>query len=283
MGTGFTDSHVHFWDPSLRRYPWLAGVPGIAGAHGPKDLAREAGDGAPSRVVFVQADCERASALDEVDWVQSLSGPGPGAAAVVAFAPMDEGARTLEALRSLVARPIVRGVRHLIQGEADPDFCLSPAFLSGVRQCGELGFSFDICARHSQLASVVELVRACPATAFVLDHAGKPDLRSNVLDPWRSHIAAMARCPNVSCKVSGLVTEAGTAALDPGRFVPTISHLLDTFGPARLLFGSDWPVVKLASPYTTWLGMARQLFAHLPPAQQAAVFDGNAARVYRLV
>jgi len=282
MGFQFTDSHIHFWDSSLRRYPWLAAFPSIAAAQGPAELLREAGGDAPARVVFVQADCDRAAALDEVAWAQSLSSPALPVAGIVAFSPMDAGAGTLAMLRSLVGIPLVRGVRHLIQGEADPSFCLRSAFLEGVRECGELGLSFDICVRHPQLAPVVELVRQCPATSFVLDHAGKPDLRFNVLDSWRTHIAELAACPNVACKVSGLVTEAGTAALDPARFVPTISHLLETFGPSRLLFGSDWPVVKLSSPYSTWLQMALSLLSHLPPADQAAIFHGNAGRIYRL-
>jgi L-fuconolactonase len=282
MGFEYTDSHVHFWDMSLRPYPWLAGVPSIAAPHGPLDLAREAGDSPPSRVVFVQADCDRASAPDEVGWVESLAGVAAPVAAIVAFAPMDAGAGTLGALKALVGRPLVRGVRHLIQGETDPGFCLSPAFVEGVRECGELGLSFDLCVRHPQLSSVIELVERCPATSFILDHAGKPDLRSNMLESWRTHISRLARLPNVACKLSGLVTEAGTAALDPERFVPTISHLLETFGPSRLLFGSDWPVVKLASPYATWLRMARSLLAHLPEPTQASIFTGNAGRVYRL-
>jgi L-fuconolactonase len=282
MGFAFTDSHVHFWDPSLRRYPWLAGVPSIAAAHGPGDLVREASGTPPSRVVFVQADCDRSAALDEVIWVESISDDAVPVAGIVAFAPMDAGAPTLTALRALVGRPLVRGVRHLIQGEANPDFCLSPAFLAGVRECGEIGLSFDICARHPQLASVLKLVRQCPATSFILDHAGKPDLRSDMLESWKWHISQLAECAHVTCKVSGLVTEAGAAALDPERFVPTISHLMETFGPSRLLFGSDWPVVKLASPYPTWLQMARALLAHLPASDQEAIFNGNAGRVYRL-
>jgi L-fuconolactonase len=282
MGAAYTDSHVHFWDRSLRPYPWLAECPQIAGPHGPADLAREAAPDPPERVVFVQADCERASAEGEVSWVESIAEKGPRVAGIVAFAPMDAGPATRTALRSMASRPLVRGIRHLIQGESDPGFCLSPAFVSGVRQCGELGLTFDLCVRHSQLAPVVELVGACPSTSFVLDHAGKPDLASELLDPWRSHIGALAALPNCTCKVSGLVTEAGSAALDIDRFVPTISHLLATFGPKRLLFGSDWPVVKLASPYTAWLSMAHQLLSPLSPADQAAIFTHNAGRVYRL-
>jgi L-fuconolactonase len=282
MGPAFTDSHVHFWDTALRPYPWLAAVPRIAGAHGPAELDRDAGSSAPSRIVFVQADCERSFALDEVEWVETLAQADPRVRGIVAFAPMNEGALTLAALAALAARPLVKGVRHLIQGETDPGFCLTPAFIAGVAECGRLGLSFDLCVRHPQLDAVIGLVRACPGTSFVLDHAGKPDLRADMLDSWRDHVVELAACPNVSCKVSGLVTEAGTAALDPERFVPTISLLLEAFGPGRLLFGSDWPVVKLAAPYPTWLSMARTLLSSLPAAEQAAIFNDNAGRIYRL-
>ena len=282
MGPDFTDSHVHFWDPSLRRYPWLDAVPAIAGAHGPRDLFREAAGAPPSRIVFVQADCARGAAMDEVLWVESLARQAPEISGIVAFAPMDAGPGTLSALEALRERPLVRGVRHLIQGETDPDFCLSPAFVDGVRACGERGLTFDLCVRHPQLSAVVKLARLCPGTSLVLDHAGKPDLRSNALDPWRRHIGELAELPHVSCKLSGLVTEAGTAALDPQRFAPAVGHLLETFGPPRLLFGSDWPVVKLAAPYAAWHQMARALLGHLSPDDQAAIFSGNASRVYRL-
>jgi L-fuconolactonase len=282
MGPAFTDSHVHFWDRSLRGYPWLSGFPQIAGPHLPSDLANEAAPEAPGRIVFVQADCTRDCAQQEVSWVESISLQGPRVAGIVAFAPMDRGPGTREALVALAAHPLVKGVRHLIQGEEDPRFCLSPAFVSGVRECGNLGFTFDLCVRSFQLGPVAELVRQCPGTTFILDHAGKPDLSAGRLDPWRAHIRDLAECPNAVCKVSGLVTEAGTAALDLERFIPTIGHLLGTFGPKRLLFGSDWPVMKLASPYPAWLSLARQLLSHLPASDQAAIFNDNAGRIYRL-
>jgi L-fuconolactonase len=282
MAGGFIDSHVHFWDTSRIPCPWLRGFPAISAPHGPAELARESAPEAPSRVVFVQAECDRAAAMDEVQWVASLAGQLPPTAAIVAFAPMDRGPATDAALQGLARMPLVRGVRHLIQDEADPAFCLSDAFIAGVRRCGELGLSFDICIRHSQLASATELARRCPGTSLVLDHGAKPDLRSGVLDPWRAQISAIAALPNVSCKLSGLVTEAGTASADPSRFAPAVAHLLAAFGPARLLFGSDWPVMKLASTYAGWLRMARNLLSHLADPAREAIFSGNAARVYRL-
>jgi L-fuconolactonase len=282
MGSEVTDAHVHFWDPALRRYPWLAVAPAIGGAHGPADLRREAKGEVPRRVVFVQADCERAAAADEVAWVEALAALNPVVAAVVAFAPMDEGEATRSALAALAERPLVRGVRHLIQGESDPGFCLREEFVAGVRECGRLGLTFDLCIRPSQLPAATELVRRCPGTAFILDHAGKPELRSGTLNVWSADVATLARETNVTCKLSGLVTETGSTDPDPGRLAPVVDHLLAVFGPERLLFGSDWPVVKLASPYASWLKMAKMLLAHLSESQQALIFNDTAARIYRL-
>ena len=152
-----------------------------------------------------------------------------------------------------------------------------------MRRVGEHGWTFDLCARHPQLPACIELVRACPGTSFVLDHAGKPDIRRGVLDPWRAHIAELARLPNVVCKLSGLVTEADPATWTPAALRPYVDHLLSCFGAERLLFGSDWPVVDLAASYQRWLETALELLAPLPAGARAAVLSGNARRVYETV
>lgn len=281
-GSPFTDAHVHFWDPARPDYPWLAGVPAIAAAHRPGDLDREAGSGAPARMVFVQADCAPAAAAAEVEWVESLAAADPRIAAIVAFAPMDAGAATRRALAALAARPLVRGVRHLIQGEADPAFCARDAFVAGVQACGDLGLAFDLCVKPVQLPAAAELVGRCPGTRFVLDHGGKPGLAGADLGQWRADVAAVARFPHVVCKLSGLVTEALPAEPTEARLAPAVQHLLGSFGPGRLLFGGDWPVVKLACPYAAWREMADKLLSHLADAERAAIFNDNAARLYRL-
>jgi L-fuconolactonase len=132
------------------------------------------------------------------------------------------------------------------------------------------------------LPAVIRLVRACPGTRFILDHFGKPGIRAGLLDPWREHFRALAALPNIDCKLSGLVTEADHAKWTPDQLRPYVDHALATFGPGRLLFGGDWPVAKLAAPYPSWLDTARRLVSHLSTADQAALFAGNARRVYRL-
>jgi len=279
MSFTFIDSHVHFWDQQVLPYPWLVEVPAIAGRHTPAELRAEAGAGLPAHIVFVECG---APWLDEVKWVEQLAAREPRVAAIVAKCMVNEGPATLAALAELKRHPLVRGVRHLIQHEPDPDFCARPEFVAGVRAVGAAGLSFDLCCFHHQLPAVIRLVQACPDTRFILDHFGKPGIKAGLLDPWREHIRALAALPNVDCKLSGLITEADHAAWTMDQLRPYVDHVLATFGPSRLLFGGDWPVAKLAGAYPRWLDTARQLVSRVPTEGQAAIFVGTARRVYRL-
>jgi len=278
----FVDAHCHFWDGARLSYPWLAEVPAIAGPHTPAELTTAADARMPSQIVFVEADADPRQAREEVRWIDELAAREPRIAAIVAQVAVDRGADTDTALAALAGHARVRGVRHIIQGHPEPDYCLRPAFMDGVRRVGERGWTFDLCVKHPQLAACVGLVRACPGTSFVLDHAGKPDIRRGTLDPWRVHIAELARLPNVVCKLSGLVTEADPATWTPAALRPYVDHLLRCFGPERLLFGSDWPVVDLAASYGRWLDTALDFLAPLSAGERAAVLAANARRIYRL-
>ncbi len=279
MSFSFVDSHVHFWDQRTLPYPWLAEVPAIAGPHTPDELRVETGGQFPEKIVFVECG---APWLDEAKWVERLAAAEPRIAGIVAKCMMNEGATTADYLAQLRHHPLVRGVRHLIQHEPDPDFCARPEFIAGVQAVGAAGLSFDLCCFHHQMSAAVRLVRACPGTRFVLDHFGKPGIRGRLLDPWRAHLSELAALPNVDCKLSGLITEADHVAWQPADLKPYVDHALAAFGPGRLLFGGDWPVAKLASPYPRWLATARGLVSHLSAADQDAIFRRNALRVYRL-
>ncbi|MBV9949048.1 MAG: amidohydrolase family protein [Myxococcales bacterium] len=277
----WVDAHIHFWDPARLRYPWLSSVPSIAGPHEPQALEAET-SAPPDRVVFVQAECDRSRFLEEVDWVRSLAErDGSRVAAVVAFCPMDDMGAAGAALDALRARPIVRGIRHNFQDGPDIDVARRAAFREAVIVAGRMGFSFDLCLRAPELPLAIELVAACPHTVFVLDHVGKPDIAGGRLRPWREDLAELSRYPNVVCKLSGLLTEASPGAtMETLR--PYVDEVLRSFGPERLLFGSDWPVVKLASSYSRWYEMARALVGHLSEREQTAIFLDNAVRTYRL-
>ena len=237
------DGHVHFWDPDRLHYDWL-----------PDELRRPLlppdYDGGADALVFVQADCRADEGLAEVEWVESLG----AAAAIVAFAALEHGPD----LREVAARPSVKGVRRLLQGEPDALFA---AVMPGVRACGESGLVFDACVTAPQLPRLAALARACGDTTIVLDHLGKP----RDLDPWRADLAALAVLPNVRCKLSGLTSELGPDA----DFTPYLRHALDVFGPERCLYGSDWPLTRDPS---LWLDAVR---AVAPPSVLA-----NARHVY---
>jgi len=172
----------------------------------------------------------------------------------VAWAPLEDGQVASSYLEALVriGKPL-KGVRRLIQSEMDPDFHVRADFLDALRQLPKYGLSFDICIRNDQLARTIEMVRACPETAFVLDHLGKPDVKARRVEPWQAQIAELAELPNVVCKVSGLVTEADHAQWTPSDLEPYVSHVLAVFGEDRVLFGGDWPVSELATSYRRWV------------------------------
>ena len=275
----FTDAHMHFWDrDALGEYTWLHEVPAIAHRHTTENLGAEAPAHLPEKIVFVEAG---AAPLKEVRWVSDLAAAEPRICGIVAKILINAGAQSTADLAALRRYPLVKGVRHLFEHEP-VDYCARPEFIRGVQEAADLGYSFDLCCKHPQLPAVIELVRQCPQATFILDHGGKPCISAGLLDPWRGHIRTLAAFPNVVGKLSGLATEADHANGTEPQLQPYAAHLIDCFGPSRLLFGSDWPVAKLAIGYVRWLEIARHFIAELSPAEQAAVFRDNANRIYRL-
>jgi L-fuconolactonase len=207
----------------------------------------------------------------------------PRLQAIVAAAPVERGEAIREHLESLLAiSPLIKGVRRNLQDEAEPDFCLRPAFVAGIRLLAEYRLSFDLCIRHRQAPYIIELVRRCPDTTFILDHLGKPDIRQGLLDPWQAHMRKLAEMPNVACKISGMVTEADYAGWQPADLEPFIAVVLEAFGEERVLFGSDWPVALLASSYRRWVETLEDLTAGLSISARRKLWAENANHLYRM-
>ncbi len=289
LPAAIVDAHVHFWQPTRLRYPWLAGVPALDRAWVPADFAAACagtgpGGGTVERWVFVESGRDPVQNVEEAAWVSELAVDEPRIAAIVAHAAVERGAAVGDELDALARYPLVKGVRRLLQDEAEDAFCLRPGFVEGVRAVGERGWTFDLCIYHRQLPAVLELVRRCPGTVFVLDHAGKPAIRERRLDPWREQLRALASLPNVWCKVSGLATEADPAAWEPADLRPYLEHVLGCFGFGRTLFGGDWPVATLATEYRRWVGVVAELPVVVAAtlAERQRLFADNAAAVYRL-
>lgn len=274
------DSHVHLWNPRRFRMPWLDGNDRLNRPFETDAFAQHTRGLPVERVVYLQVDATPAYGLLEARWAAAQT---PLVAGVVAYAPMEDGIVARSYLDELVKLgPIVKGVRRLLQGEADPDFLILPSLIEGLRLLPEYGLSFDICIYHPQMARAVDMVRACPETQFILDHVGKPDIRSGVLDPWREQIEELAALPNTVCKLSGMVTEADHAKWSPADLEPYVSHVLKVFGDDRVMFGGDWPVATLAATYPRWLETLDSLTSGLSAAAKQKLWSENARRVYRL-
>jgi L-fuconolactonase len=277
-GWAFVDAHVHFWDPGVFDYPWLATVPDLDRPFGPADLPPD-----PDRqgIVFVQADCLPAQSVTEVTWVDGLREAGAPVVGVVAHAPLEAGTGSATVLRQLALQPLVVGVRRLLQDEG-AGFAVRPDFVSGVGLLAGPAMVMDLCIRRHQLTEVTELVRRCPQVQFVLDHLGKPEISPQALGPWTADLNRLAALPNVRCKLSGLATEADPDHRTPADLLPFLRSAIDAFGPRRCMFGSDWPVLTLAMPYGRWLDLVREAVADLTADEQDHVLRGTAVATYGL-
>lgn len=272
------DTHVHFWDPDRLRYPWLDDLAALKRPFLPTDYAQAATGFKVEGVVFVQADCLPEQGLAEVDWAAALEVPLMG---IVAFAPLTMGDAVAPYLTQLQARPLVKGVRRLIQAEA-ADFARQPAFVRGVQLLAAYGLPFDICIKYQQLPAVIELVNQCPQVKFVLDHIGKPDIAGEELAVWQQHIRLLAAHDNVFCKLSGVITEADWDSWTAAGIRPYLDHVLAAFGLDRVMFGSDWPVVNLAGSWAAWMTVLSKVTADFSEGEKEKLFNGNGRRFYGL-
>ncbi len=275
------DAHVHFWDPGALPYPWLDEFPSLRRAFLPPQHAAATAATPVERLVVVEGNCHPVRAREEVRWVEELKRRESRIAALVAYVDCTSDGAAGE-IEHWVAHPLVRGIRHNVQGHA-PGFCLQPAFVAGVREAGRRGLTFDICATHDQLANVLALARLCPDTPLVLDHFGKPPVGEvAAFAPWAERVRELAALPHVCCKVSGLLTEAAPECRRDENLLPYAERVLDCFGPERLIFGGDWPVVTLAGTWDEWYGFTRRFTAAWSDEERAAFYAGNAERFYGL-
>ena len=274
------DAHHHVWDPGRRRHEWLADLPALRRRFGLDDFADAAAAEGISASVLVQVLNDTA----ETEEFLALADGGNLVAAVVGWADLagPDVAAEVARLRSLPGGDRLAGLRHLVQDEPDPGWLDRPEVRRGLRAAAAAGLCFDLLVRPAQLPAAVRVTGDLGDVRFVLDHGGKPAIGAGLVEPWARQVAELASRPNVTCKLSGLVTEAGPG-WRPDRIAPYAGWLLDCFGPGRLMFGSDWPVCTLAATYGEVVELARTLVGgRLSAAETDAVFGQNAVAVYGL-
>lgn len=271
------DAHFHSWQLARGDYGWLTPQCGVIHRDVTiDDWAREAGRHGIHAGVLVQAAPTEA----ETHWLLGRSAEDSRVLGVVGWADLlapDAVAR----VEALARHPRLKGLRPMLQDLPDPRWIEQPALAPALHALAETGLVFDALVRSEHLPSILRLAQRHPRLRIVIDHGAKPAIGRRQWQPWADDLARIARDTSAVCKLSGLLTECGGPPA-PGQVAPWADHLLEHFGPDRVLWGSDWPVLELAAPYERWWAQTQQLLAPLDNAQRQAVLGGNAVRVYGL-
>lgn len=270
------DAHQHFWDPARGDYGWLTPDNPIHRVFGTAELRPLLVETGVDATILVQA----APTVAETDYMLGIARKTPFVLGVVGWVDLlapDAG----DELRRRAADPLFLGVRPMLQDIADPNWILQPGLTPALNTIAAEGLVFDALILSHQLGVVTELAQRHPQLSIVLDHAAKPKLgEGDAMVAWARGIEALAALHNVTCKVSGLLTELGAHGTRDD-ILRAVGLLFDHFGPARLIWGSDWPVLTLAGNYQDWFDLAREAVAAREPSAVRAVMGDNAVRIYR--
>ncbi|MGP3991708.1 amidohydrolase family protein [Streptomyces sp. 3N207] len=275
-----TDAHHHVWDLSVRDQDWLSGpeFAPIRRDFSLVDLEPEARAAGVTRTVLVQT----VTVPEETPELLALAAHSELVAGVVGWTDLTAPgiADELARLAALPGGDQLRGIRHQVQAEPDPQWLTRPEVLRGLRAIEAADLVYDLVVLPHQLPAAIEAANELPGLTFVLDHLGKPPIAAGAPEPWARHVRELAALPNTVCKLSGMVTEADWGTWSVRDLRPYADTVLHAFGPNRLMFGSDWPVCRLAATYAEVVETAMLLIAGLTPTEQAWLWSGTAGRVY---
>ncbi|MFE1798062.1 amidohydrolase family protein [Streptomyces sp. NPDC059517] len=280
--TGIVDAHHHVWDLSVRDQDWIVG-PELAPLRRnftAEELAPEARAAGVARTVLVQT----VTVAEETPEFLALAESSELIGAVVGWTDLTRPgvADELARLRELPGGRHLKGIRHQVQGEPDPEWLLREDVRRGLAAVAEAGLAYDLVVLPHQLPACARAAERHPGLTFVLDHVGKPPIGAGGTEPWATEVRALAALPNTVCKLSGMVTEADRRSWAVGDLAPYADTVLEAFGPGRLMFGSDWPVCTLVASYAEVVRIADQLTGKLDESEREEIFSGTATRVYRL-
>jgi len=290
------DTHQHLWDVTKFKLPWLP-KEGLLARSYVMDDYRAAIDGTGIvRSVYMEVDVAPEQQVAEAELLIAIckSGAAPTVGAVISGRPANAAAFQ-EYLDKWRDTPQIKGVRQVLHGDTTPaGTCLGESYVKSVRLLGERGLSFDLCLRATDLADAWKLADKCPDTRLILDHCGNADPKAwlsaarrgdqqpdHEVDAWKKEIGEIAKRPNTLCKISGIIARV-TKEWSADDLAPIVNHCLDSFGPDRVIFGSDWPVCLLGAPLKAWTTALRQIVANRTIADQQKLFNENAAKFYKL-
>jgi L-fuconolactonase len=273
------DAHHHLWKYSSTEYAWI--TPQMSPLQRdflPPQLEELMHHFGIEGTVAVQAR----QTLEETSWLLSLADKHPLIRGVVGWVPLTEGHAVKGHLERVAGDRRLRGVRHVIHDEPDPRYILRDDFNAGVAALLEFGLCYDILIFERHLPAAIEFVDRHPKQVFILDHVAKPRIKEHILSPWDCNMRELAKRPNVYCKLSGMITEADLGEWTRRDLQPYIDVVFSAFGPRRIMYGSDWPVLLRAGDYARWFGAVGSAISKLSKAEQARIMGGTAIEAYAL-
>jgi L-fuconolactonase len=272
------DAHQHFWIYTPAEYDWIDdSMARLRRDFLPQDLKPEMEGSNFHGSVAVQVR----QTLEETRWLLDLATHSPSILGVVGWVDLQSPYIRAQ-LKVLAQNPKLVGIRHIVQSEPDHRFLLQPEFLRGISVLEEFDLAYDILIYTRHLPVAAEFVARFPRQRFVLDHLAKPPVKSGKVDSWAQGIERLAAFPNVFCKLSGLVTEAAWRGWKPEQMIPFLDVAFESFGPDRLMIGSDWPVCLVAASYERAVEVVKSYVLRHKPESQDGVLGGNAQRFWRL-
>lgn len=272
------DSHQHFWYYEPVKHAWIDdAMATIRKDFLPADLETVYKEHGVVGCVAVQAD----QTLDETDFLLKLSTQHNFIKGVVGWVDLRNNAieTTLETYSEYKK---LKGFRHVVQGESDPNFLLRSEFTMGISLLKKFDYTYDILIFPHQLGATLEFVKRFPNQKFVIDHIAKPYIKDGFFDGWAVLMKEIANCENVSCKLSGMITEADYKSWSPEQMKPYMELVLEAFGPERIMFGSDWPVCLVAGNYSKVKNLVTDFISTLSSTEQAHIMGINAINFYNL-
>jgi len=272
------DAHQHFWNYNPREYDWIDdSMAAIRRDFLPEHLKAEIGAAGIDGVISVQA-CQT---LQETRWLLLLASRHDFIQGVVGWAPLI-APEISDIVGLLAEHHQLKAMRHVLQAEPDDQYMLRDDFNRGISALEPFGLVYDILIFERHLPAAIEFVDRHPRQIFVLDHIAKPRIRERLVSPWRENLLKLAERENVYCKLSGMATEADYKTWTEEDLAPYFEVVLKAFGPQRLMFGSDWPVCLVATPYCGWFDLVSRQVRLLAKDEQDAIFGGTAVEVYGL-
>jgi L-fuconolactonase len=281
------DTHLHIWDHSRLKYSAFEGSPLFSKNFHVEDYRRDLGPVELEAMVFLEcyADFgpERGQYLEEIAFVEEEAKRDPGIKAIVPMAPLEWGARVEPMLAEMKTHPTVRGIRRIVEFDADPRaLTLSESFIEGVNLLEKFGFHFEINVNHTQMDIVREFVKHIPNVKMILDHCGKPGIKEGALAQYRDDIKELSKVPNLWIKLSDLPVEADFKTWTEADLRPYIDATFENFGFDRTIYAGDWPICLQATTLPRWVDVLDRALAGVSERDRRKFYRDNANNFYRL-